>query len=187
MFEITETLIPGCIQMRPRIFEDARGRFIKTFHRGSFKSLGLNTRWAEEYYSVSSLNVLRGLHFQLPPHEHDKLIHCLSGEVLDAVVDLRHGSPTFGRHVLVHLRGDDAGMIYIPRGLAHGFLALSDKAVIVYKVSAVHAPAHDTGIRWDSASIPWPAENPIVSARDASLPVFSGFETPFSFRRQENA
>lgn len=180
-FAITESSIPGCFEIIPNIFKDERGLFVKTFHQDIFEEHGLNTRWAEEYYSVSRQGVLRGLHFQLPPHDHVKLVYCLDGEVFDAVVDLRKGSPIFGRHATFRLSADRANMLYIPSGLAHGFYTLSETATMMYKVSTVYAPEYDAGILWKSANIPWPNMNPIVSARDQGFIPLDSFQSPFVF------
>jgi dTDP-4-dehydrorhamnose 3,5-epimerase len=182
MFEVIQTTIPGCVEIRPRVVEDARGRFIKTFHQEAFAAMEMNTEWAEEYYSVSRRYVLRGLHFQLPPHDHDKLVYCTDGEIWDAVVDLRQGSPAFGRYGVFHLSGEEAAMVYIPKGIAHGFLALSERATVMYKVSTIYAPQHDSGILWNSAGIPWPIENPTLSERDRNFVPLAAFRSPFSYR-----
>ena len=179
--ELRSTPIPGCWQIVPRIFHDERGSFVKTFNRELSAQHGLVTEFAEEFYSWSHRGVLRGLHFQLPPAQHTKVVTCLVGEVLDVVVDLRVGSPTYGGHALIHLRAEDATLLYIPEGLAHGFLAVSDNALMSYQVTTVHSPEHDAGIRWDSAGIPWPELQPIVSARDAAFPALKEFDSPFRY------
>jgi dTDP-4-dehydrorhamnose 3,5-epimerase len=178
--EFLETAIPGCHEILADRFRDKRGAFVKTFHSDVFAQAGLNTLWREEYYSVSCARVLRGLHFQLPPHDHEKLVWCVDGEVLDAVVDLRRDSPTFGRHLLVRLNAEKANLLYLPKGLAHGFYVASGTAIMMYKVATVFAPAHDAGIRWDSAGIPWPDAAPILSPRDAGHPTLAEFQSPFS-------
>ncbi len=178
---IKETAIPGCYELTPRILSDERGVFVKTFHEGIFKEHGLTTDWREEYYSVSRRGVLRGLHFQLPPHDHDKLVYCTAGVVLDAVADLRKGSPAYGGHVMLELSAEKGNMLYIPRGLAHGFYVKSEAATMMYKVSSVYAPEHDAGILWNSAGIPWPDENPILSDRDRQLPAAHQLQCLFSF------
>jgi dTDP-4-dehydrorhamnose 3,5-epimerase len=160
---------------------DARGSFVKTFQKDLFQAHGLVTEFAEEYYSTSRQNVLRGLHFQLPPHDHVKLVGCLDGEVMDAVLDLRSGSPTYGRHVHTRLRADDGVWVYLPRGLAHGFYTLSATALMAYKTSTAYAPTHDAGVLWNSAGIPWPCEMPILSDRDRQHAPFAQFLTPFVF------
>ena len=180
---IQETTIPGCFEITPHVFTDERGSFVKTFHHDSFDKQGLETEWREEYYSVSRKGVLRGMHFQLPPHDHAKLVYCTAGKVLDAVLDLRIGSPTFHRHVLIELNDAKANMLYLPKGVAHGFYTVSDSATMMYKVSTVYAPMYDTGILWNSIGIPWPDRHPVVSQRDSTLPALSDFtDNPFQYR-----
>lgn len=179
--KVKDTAIPGCFEIIPSVFRDDRGSFTKTFHRGFSAEHGLVTTFAEEFYSWSRRGVLRGLHFQTPPSEQTKVVTCLSGEVLDVVVDLRVGSPTFGRYAMFTLRASEATLLYIPPGLAHGFLAISEEALMYYQVTSVHDPACDVGIRWDSAGIPWPQSEPVVSVRDAALPPMAQFVSPFCF------
>lgn len=181
MFELVPSKLAGCVALQPKAFSDARGRFVKVFHEGAFRELGLHTDFAEEYYSVSHRHVIRGLHFQTPPHDHVKLVYCVQGDVLDVVLDLRVGSPTFGQHATFHLSADAANSIYIPKGMAHGFCALSEQAIMVYKVSTVYAPHNDAGVRWDSAGIDWPTSSPIVSARDAGFAGLGQFDSPFVY------
>ncbi|HOP41027.1 MAG TPA: dTDP-4-dehydrorhamnose 3,5-epimerase [Geobacteraceae bacterium] len=178
---IKETTIPGCREIFPCILRDQRGAFVKTFHDEVFHSNGLATDWREEYYSVSRHGVLRGLHFQLPPHDHEKLVYCTAGSVIDAVVDLRKGSPTYGRHLIVKLSADQGNMLYIPRGLAHGFYVTDESATMLYKVSSVYSPEYDSGILWNSAGIPWPDDNPDISTRDAGFSSLDRFLSPFTF------
>lgn len=181
MFELIPTSIPGCTEIRPRIHRDARGRFVKVFHRQAFAAAGLNTEYPEEFYSVSCRGVIRGLHFQLPPMDHIKLVYCVAGEVQDAVLDLRQGSPAYGRYALIELSADVGNMVYIPRGLAHGFCTLSETATLVYKISSVYSPTHDCGVRWNSAGIPWAATEPVLSERDCTHPPFWTFRSPFDY------
>src|SRR5208283_2293985 len=141
------TAIGGCFEIIPRVFADDRGRFVKTFQREVFQAWGLAAEFVEQFYSVSKKGVLRGMHFQLPPHDHVKLVACLAGRVLDAVVDLRRESATYGRHALVELTAEKANMLYVPVGLAHGFYTLSDSALVLYNTTHVYAPGHDTRIR----------------------------------------
>jgi dTDP-4-dehydrorhamnose 3,5-epimerase len=179
--EFSPTSLPGCFLLRPRLLRDERGVFIKTFQGPLFRERGLECSWEEQYHSVSRKGVLRGLHFQVPPADHAKLVTCLEGEILDAVVDLRVGSPAFGRHELFQLGGGEMAALYIPRGIAHGFLVLSPSALVFYSVGSAYSPPHDSGIRWDSAGIPWPGPAPLVSARDRALPPLAGFSSPFVF------
>ncbi len=174
-----QTKISGCLEIVPLCYQDERGRFVKTYHEQTFEQYGCCTDWKEEFYSVSRRGVLRGLHFQRPPHQHDKLVYCTMGTVLDAVVDLRKDSPTYGDHIMIELSTEKGNMLYIPRGLAHGFYVTSESATMMYKVSSVHVPDHDSGIRWDSAGIAWPTNAPILSAKDALLPLLADFTPPF--------
>lgn len=178
---LNETAIPGCYEITPKIIEDDRGIFVKTFHRETFLARNLCIDWQEEYYSISGHGVLRGLHFQRPPYDHDKLVYCSEGNIIDAVLDLRRGSPAFGMYFQVELCAQKRNMLYIPKGLAHGFYVTSKSATMHYKVSSIYAPEHDMGIRWDSAGIPWPDNHPNISPRDLSFPLLKDFDTPFHF------
>ena len=181
MMEIRDTEIPGCYEVQPRLFEDERGIFVKTFHAKEFESLGLCTAWREQYYSVSSQGVVRGLHFQIPPHDHVKLVYCIKGSVEDVVLDLRVGSPTYGETITLELSARKGNMIYLPKGLAHGFCTPSEPATLVYNVSSVYVPAADSGIRWDSVCVHWPIKTPLLSDRDRSFPTFDEFKSPFDY------
>lgn len=179
MFAPKPSILSGCFELHPKAFEDARGRFVKVFHEQEFIAQGLEHSFAEEYYSVSYKNVIRGLHFQLPPMDHVKMVYCVEGEVIDAVVDLRVDSATYGQYALFNLSAAKANSIYIPKGMAHGFCVRSDRAIMVYKVSAVYSPEHDAGVLWNSVGIPWPAEQPCISDRDQGFPALSEFKSPF--------
>lgn len=184
--KLIKTSIPGCYEINPPIFTDERGIFVKTFHQEVFAAHGLVSEFAEEYYSVSRRGVLRGLHFQVPPRDHTKVVYCVAGEVFDAVVDLRIGSPAYGRFETFKLSAERANMIYIPPGLAHGFYVLSQTATIIYNVSTVYSPEHDTGIRWDTVGIPWPDSSPVISGKDGGLSSFSDFVSPFVYQGSDN-
>lgn len=179
MFEIKPSKLAGCFELQPKAFDDERGRFVKVFHVQAFAEKGLETNFVEEYYSISHKNVIRGMHFQLPPMDHVKLVYCVEGEVTDAVVDLRAGSPTYGQYALFKLSSDKANSIYIPKGMAHGFCVRSEHAIMVYKVSTVYSPAHDAGILWNSVNIPWPLQQPCISERDKSFPAWADFKSSF--------
>ncbi|MBF0372409.1 MAG: dTDP-4-dehydrorhamnose 3,5-epimerase family protein [Alphaproteobacteria bacterium] len=179
MYEVEPTAIPGCLMLRPIVRQDARGAFVKIFHRPFFAGLGFDLDFAEIYVSRSRKGVVRGLHFQAPPADHDKLVCCLDGRILDAVLDLRRGSPTEGRHLLFPLNGDQSAIVLVPRGCAHGFLAESEGAQVAYAVTSAYDPARDLGVRWDGAGIPWPIDDPVVSERDAGFPALAEFDSPF--------
>lgn len=179
MFDIVACELPGVLELRPVVRGDRRGRLVKTIHAGFFAEHGMATSYSEQYFSESVQGVVRGLHFQSPPHDHHKLVTCLDGEVIDVVVDLRKSSRTYGRHACFRLDGRRANQVYIPTGFAHGFCALSSKATLLYNVGTVYAPSHDGGIRWNSAGIEWPVDDPVVSDRDAALPTLAEFASPF--------
>jgi len=120
------------------------------------------------------------MHFQIPPYDHSKIVYCVYGKVFDAVVDLRASSKTYGKYLTFELDSDEARMLYIPPGLAHGFYTISESSSMAYKVTALHSSKHDTGILWNSLGIPWPNENPIISERDGKLIKFKNFNSPFN-------
>jgi dTDP-4-dehydrorhamnose 3,5-epimerase len=177
--ELLPTALEGCFEVRPFFAEDERGTFVKTFHAERFAQAGLPAAWREEYYSSSRRGVIRGMHFQTPPHDHEKLVYCMQGRVLDVVVDLRRLSPTFGQHVAIELDAARGHGLMIPKGMAHGFLALTEDVLMAYKVTTVYAPSNDAGIRWDSVGVNWRVDAPIMSARDRAHPAFADFTSPF--------
>lgn len=170
--------LTSCRVLETKRFEDHRGDFVKTFHANVFSDLGLPCDWREEFYSTSKKNVLRGMHFQIPPHDHDKLVYCIRGQVLDVVLDLRKG-PAFGSVEGVELSAANHRVLYIPKGIAHGFLALEDDTVMVYKTTMEHASLHDAGVLWNSFGFDWPIRDPLTSSRDAGFPSFNQFASPF--------
>ena len=177
--ELVPTELPGLQLIRPPVFRDQRGSFVKTFHADQFRELGLNFEPREEFFSTSGRSVLRGMHFQLPPAAHAKLVYCLLGSVLDVVLDLRKNSPTFGRSCARELSAANREMFFIPAGFAHGFLSLEDNTTMVYQTSTVHSPAHDAGVRWDSFGFDWPVKVPVLSERDKNFPALCDFSSPF--------
>lgn len=177
---IINSKLSGCYEIIPEIFSDERGQFVKTFHNSIFEKYSLCGDFKEEYYSVSGKNVLRGLHFQLPPEDHVKLVYCPFGLAIDVVVDLRINSITYGQHATFELSSLKANSIYIPSGMAHGFCAMQDNTVMIYKTTTVYSPGKDTGISWDSANIDWPKVDYIISERDKSLIDLNEFVSPFT-------
>lgn len=180
--DIIQTAIPGCYELQPSVLKDPRGVFVKTYHADCFREVGLATNWAEQYYSTSAPGVLRGLHFQLPPHDHAKLVYCINGRVWDVAVDLRVGSPSYGQSVTLELSAERGNMIYMPTGLAHGFCTQDEPATLVYNVTSVYQRESDTGIRWDSANVPWPLTRPVLSERDQSFVTLAEFDSPFVYQ-----
>lgn len=169
-----------------KVFRDARGVFVKPFHEGLFRELGLETDFKEDFYSVSAKGVLRGLHFQTPPEDHSKLVYCSRGSVLDVALDLRVGSPSYGETFSIELNDTNGKAVFIPKGFAHGFVALTDDATVHYKVSTVHAPANDSGILFSSIGFDWSKalgslKTPTVSERDRGFQKLADFKSPFTY------
>ena len=178
---IKPTKLHDCYELTPSSFSDERGSFTKIYQDSTFAAKGLHCDFKEEYYTTSCKNVLRGLHFQLPPHDHVKCVFCICGDVFDVVLDFRAGSPTFGTWQSFLLSSSKPTGLYIGQGLAHGFLALSDNATLLYRVTSEHAPSYDSGIRWNSAGIDWPKAEYIISKRDEGLPCLSDWKSPFTW------
>ncbi|MBR4903728.1 MAG: dTDP-4-dehydrorhamnose 3,5-epimerase [Selenomonadaceae bacterium] len=179
MLEKILTPLEGCFELLPIVRGDSRGSFVKIFHEPTFKEFGLATNFNEEFYSTSIKNVLRGMHFQTPPADHVKLVCCIEGAVKDVVVDLRKNSATFGKHCAFELTAEKANMLYIPKGFAHGFLTLSERATMLYNVTSVYSSEHDKGILWSSCGIDWQCDEPILSDRDKIHPSLAEFDSPF--------
>ena len=177
--EFSREILPGARLVTLKRFADLRGNFVKTYARRVFDDRGVEFDFREEFYSFSHQGVIRGMHFQLPPHDHVKLVYCPVGAVLDVLVDLRQG-PSYGRVESVVLSGDEPAILVIPSGIAHGFKSLCDNSLMIYKTSTEHAPSHDAGIRWDSFGFDWGLDTPIVSARDVSHPALADFKSPFT-------
>jgi dTDP-4-dehydrorhamnose 3,5-epimerase len=178
--EFVATPLAGCFEIRPTVMDDKRGFFAKIFHKPLWQELGLCIEFDEEYLTYSVRGTLRGLHLQLPPMQHAKVVLCVKGEVFDVAVDLRKGSPTYGEHAVTRLSGAISNAVYLPPGIAHGFCVTSEEALLYYKQSSVYSPSHDAGVRWDSANIAWPISDPILSERDKVFQPLSAFESPFN-------
>lgn len=176
--KVERDLLPGCYLIRCDLFEDLRGTFVKTYHESLYREFGITFKMREEYYSVSKQYVIRGMHFQSPPFEHEKIISCFQGGVLDVLLDLRQGDG-YGRIASVELSGGDGRIIYIPKGIAHGFLSLESNSLMLYKTSSIHMPELDCGVRWDSFGFDWGVEKPLVSSRDQQHVEFNKFKTVF--------
>lgn len=158
---------------------DNRGLFVKTFHDTTLQAAGINFDLKESYFSISKKDVIRGMHFQTPPHQHSKIVFCPQGAILDVIVDLRKNSATYGQYFAHELSQKNHKALYIPEGFAHGFKALSDDAMTYYLVTSEHNKAHDMGIRYDSIGLDWQVEQPIISDRDLSFITLQEFETTF--------
>ena len=163
--------LPGLVLITPRLFGDARGHFIETWQAERYAAHGLPSQWVQDNLSRSVRGVLRGLHYQLPKAQ-GKLVYVLEGEVLDTALDIRAGSPTFGRFETVALSAENRRQLYVPPGFAHGFVVVSERATVAYKCTELYHPEFERGVRWDDPrmQIPWPVEQPILSPKDAALP-----------------
>ena len=178
MIKIKNVMSDGCYELQPTVNRDGRGLFAKTFHETWFTDLGLRSDFVEQYYSFSGRRVIRGMHYQSPPMDHAKLIYCVQGRVLDVALDLRRKSTTYLQYFVNEMSADLANMVYLESGFAHGFYVLSDSAVLIYNVTSVFSPEHDQGIRWNSFGMRWPESDPILSVRDANLPLLADI-SPF--------
>jgi dTDP-4-dehydrorhamnose 3,5-epimerase len=184
MIEVIKTDIEGIIIIEPKVFGDARGYFLESFNAKEFaEKTGLNINFVQDNESMSSYGVMRGLHFQRPPFTQSKLVRCVKGAVLDVAVDIRKGSPTYGKHVAVELTEDNHRQFFVPRGFAHGFAVLSDVAVFQYKCDNFYAPQADGGISIldDSLGIDWkiPTDKALLSDKDTKHSLLKDFDTPF--------
>ena len=173
--------IPGCFLVDTEVSKDQRGSFTKFFHAEQFQQEGLEVSFKEDYITLSEARVLRGLHFQNPPADHAKLVLCLSGSVLDVTVDIRVGSPAYGKALGTRL-DPNGRAVYMPRGVAHGFYVTQAPATLLYKVTSVYSRENDSGIRWDSIDFAWPDPHPVVSDRDKSFVALRDFSSPFRFK-----
>ena len=175
--EIKETILQGCYIIYPKIFKDNRGLFFESYNKAELDEiLGYEIRFIQDNHSMSAKGVLRGLHFQQGEHAQAKLVRVVSGEVLDVVVDLREGSPTYGQHFKTNLSAEDNKMLFIPKGIAHGFLCLQDNTIFTYKCDNYYHPESESGIMYNDPelNIDWefPSEQIKLSEKDLKLPSF---------------
>lgn len=183
--EVIKTDIEGPLIIEPKVFGDERGYFFESFSQREFDAKVGELRFVQDNESCSRRGVMRGLHFQMPPFTQAKLVRCVRGAVLDVAVDIRRGSPTYGRHVAVELTEDNHRQFFVPKGFAHGFSVLSDVAVFQYKCDEFYHPEADAGISIldESLGIDWliPLEEAVLSEKDTRHPLLSGFESPFVY------
>jgi dTDP-4-dehydrorhamnose 3,5-epimerase/CDP-3, 6-dideoxy-D-glycero-D-glycero-4-hexulose-5-epimerase len=171
-------ILPKVWYVKLEKFEDVRGSFIKTYTPNLYHRYLREFEIREEFYTVSKKNVIRGMHFQLPPDDHEKVVFCSAGSARDVMLDLRPGKG-YGKFVDIHLSGEEPGLLFMPKGIAHGYRALEDNTNMVYKTSSEYAPESDTGILWNSFGYDWGPAVPILSDRDQFLSSFEDFKTPF--------
>ena len=176
--QVTPTELPEVLILEPRVFGDARGFFMESFNQQAFDAaVGHHVDFVQDNHSRSARGVLRGLHYQLPPHAQGKLVRVTAGTVFDVAVDLRRSSPRFGRWAGVELSADNHRQVWIPPGFAHGFLVLSDSADFLYKTTDYYAPQAEGALRWDdpTVAVQWPLQGttPLLSAKDAQAPLLA--------------
>jgi dTDP-4-dehydrorhamnose 3,5-epimerase len=169
---IIPTSLPEVVVVEPKVFGDARGFFMETFNRDRYGAAGLPSAFVQDNVSCSARGVLRGLHYQ-EPHPQGKLLFVLQGAIFDVAVDIRRGSPSFGRWVGVTLSSENKRQLYVPPGFAHGFRVTSDTALVIYKCTEVYRPEAEHGVRWDDPQIgvEWPAGQPLLSDKDRRAPL----------------
>lgn len=173
---IISTELEGVLIIEPRIFKDKRGFFLETYQQERYENSGIPCTFVQDNLSYSVKNTLRGLHFQIE-HPQAKLVQAITGEIFDVAVDIRKGSPTFGRWIGVHLSEENRRQLFIPEGFAHGFCVLSETAHFLYKCSDFYAPGDEAGILWSDPKIgiEWPVSDPIISEKDVDLPHLAEF------------
>lgn len=181
--EIEKTAIEGVFVVKPNVFSDNRGYFFESYNKVEFERLGIRTDFVQDNESCSSKGVVRGLHFQAPPFAQAKLIRVIKGSVIDFAVDIRKGSPTYGKHVSVKLDDKQKNMFFIPEGFAHGFVTLEDDTVFSYKCTAVYNKESEGGILWSDPilNLDWQIKEPILSNKDRIWGNFDSLDTPFEY------
>lgn len=179
--EIINEPLPGLYVIQPKVFADARGHFFESYRHDVFQQLCPGVEFVQDNQSLSNKGILRGLHFQKPPHAQDKLVRVVAGAVLDVALDIRKSSPTYGQSFSIELSASNFMMLLIPKGFAHGFLTLEDQTIFQYKCSDYYHPQSEGGILWKSegAGIKWGVDEPLLSEKDKIHPEFKNFISPF--------
>lgn len=184
--QIEATSIPDVKILTPRRFGDDRGWFMETFNAGVLAGAGLDIAWVQDNHSMSArVGTLRGLHFQTPPRAQDKLVRCSRGAILDVAVDIRKGSPSYGKWVGVDLTPENGRQLLVPKGFLHGFVTRAENTEVQYKCSDLYAPDCDGGIRWDDPDIgiDWGLSgDPVLSAKDTVAPFLRDYDSPFTYK-----
>lgn len=178
---IISTPISGLLVIEPKVFKDHRGYFYESYNATAFKEAGIDAVFVQDNQSLSQKGILRGLHFQAPPHAQGKLVRVIKGAVLDVVVDIRKTSSTYGQHYSIELTEENFKMFWIPEGFAHGFLTLKDDTIFSYKCTDVYNKASEGGLLWNDPdlNINWGITNPVLSEKDTQNPVLKDFKSPF--------
>jgi dTDP-4-dehydrorhamnose 3,5-epimerase len=180
--EVIETKLKGVYVIKPKVFEDERGYFYESFNRSIFESAGIHTEFVQDNQSLSQKGVLRGLHFQLPPHAQGKLVRVITGSVFDVALDIRKNSETYGQWFGIELNESNKWMMYIPEGFAHGFATLKDNTIFSYKCTNFYNKASEDCILWNDPQIAinWGVDNPMLSEKDMKGKLLKDFISPFT-------
>lgn len=184
-----QTTLPGATLITPAVFGDSRGFFLESYSRREFAKHGIDTEFVQDNHSRSVRGVLRGLHFQTPPHAQAKLVRCVRGEIWDVIVDIRIGSPTYGAWEGFTLSEENKRMLFVPRGFAHGFITVSDIAEVVYKADNYYAPLSEGGVAWNDPvlNVRWPLTQPSLSSKDTLLGPLCDLRSPFTYNNAAGA
>jgi len=185
---IERTSLSGVVILEPRRFGDARGWFTETWNASRMAEVGFDLAFVQDNHSFSATQgTLRGLHFQAPPRAQDKLVRCTRGAIFDVAVDIRKGSPSYGRWTGVRLDAETGAQLLVPKGFLHGFLTLTPDCEVQYKCTDLYAPECDGAVRWDSCGIDWPLTggDPVLSDKDAAAPTLADFNSPFTWEGEE--
>lgn len=180
-FDFSRLEIPDLILIMPQVFDDARGFFLEIYKHAEFAAAGIPDHFVQDNYSRSARRTLRGLHYQKKPKAQGKLVCCIEGTIFDVAVDIRRGSPHYGKWAGVELSGENRQMLYVPPGFAHGFQVVSESADVMYKCTQEYSPADDRGIIWNDPDIhiSWPANDPILSSKDKKHPILKDADNNF--------
>lgn len=176
---IKKTELEGVLIIDNFVAKDERGTFIKTFNQQGFKDNGLEFEIRESYFSISHKDVIRGMHFQMPPHDHQKLVYVAQGSIIDVIVDLRVNSKTYKKSISVELSEENTKAVFIPKGFAHGFKSMEYNTITIYNVSSEYNSNFDAGLSYNSFGFDWKVESPIISSRDLLFESVNEFKSPF--------
>ncbi len=183
--QFTQTKLKDVWLIQPQVYNDKRGFFMESYSKKDFTEHGINTEFIQDNHSKSTEKyTLRGLHFQRPPYAQTKLTRVIRGAVIDVVVDIRKGSPSYGQWQSFELSEKNQLLLYIPRGFAHGFCTIKENTEFIYKVDNYYAPEYDSGIIWNDSdlNIDWPTNNPLLSEKDRMLPSYKSINSPFNYK-----
>jgi dTDP-4-dehydrorhamnose 3,5-epimerase len=182
-FEFERLEMPGPLLVRPRVFDDDRGVFLELYKHADFVRAGIGEHLVQDNYSTSTKGVLRGLHYQKHPKAQGKLVSCIQGRIYDVAVDIRRGSPHYGKWIGLELSEENRHMLFVPSGFAHGFQVISDTAAVLYKCTDEYSPADERGVIWSDPeiNIAWPIKDPLLSGKDAMLPLLKDADNNFVF------